>query len=285
MGIINPYIIFIIDDRSFLEYFKNGDERRLRKSWKLYERSTNHLVIERPTSTVHEAAKGAFEALFALWAARDLNHPLIATGNASFQGTSNTEQAADSGWRPGYSTGGRETDWPTIAVEVVWTERRIQVEEDVKFWLTQSSGHVNVAVTVTVHNWGRISVEEWASRVPFLARESKLYLTQRRIVRECQGASKYPMKKYTPSKGQATHQILCWALRRWNSLHTECGIPCSRAIIPKKVGRNLSALRPVAIHTSTPHFLHLHIPTHPLFASQSSFTCYLLHGQMTLILS
>lgn len=116
MGIINPYIIFIIDDRSFLEYFKNGDERRLRKSWKLYERSTNHLVIERPTSTVHEAAKGAFEALFALWAARDLNHPLIATGNASFQGTSNTEKAADSGWRPGYSTGGRETDWPTIAV-------------------------------------------------------------------------------------------------------------------------------------------------------------------------
>ncbi|KAJ5676320.1 hypothetical protein N7536_012492 [Penicillium majusculum] len=146
--------------------------------------SENHgSFIERPTSTVHEAAKGAFEALFALWAARDLNHPLIATGNASFQGTSNTEQAADSGWRPGYSTGGRETDWPTIAVEVVWTERRIQVEEDVKFWLTQSSGHVNVAVTVTVHNWGRISVEEWASRVPFLARESKLYLTQRRIQR------------------------------------------------------------------------------------------------------
>lgn len=35
-----------------------------------------------------------------------------------------------------------------------------------KFWLTQSSGHVNVAVTVTVHNWGRISVEEWASRGP-----------------------------------------------------------------------------------------------------------------------
>lgn len=166
MGIINPYIIFIIDDRSFLEYFENGDERRLRKSWKLYERSTNHLVIEMPTSTVHEAAKGAFEALFTLWAARDLNHPLIATGNANFQGTSNTEKAPDSGWRPGYSTGGRETDWPTIAVEVVWTERRIQVEEDVKFWLTQSSGHVNVAVTVTVHNRGRISVEEWESRGP-----------------------------------------------------------------------------------------------------------------------
>ena len=42
----------------------------------------------------------------------------------------------------------------------------MQVEEDVKFWLTESRGKVNVAVTVTVHSRGRISIEEWRSRGP-----------------------------------------------------------------------------------------------------------------------
>jgi hypothetical protein len=164
MGIMNPYIIFIIDDRSFLDCFDNGEERLLRTSWKLYEPSTNHLFIEMPVSTIHEAATGAFEALFIAWAGNDLNHPLVATRAANFRGSSNKNKHPDSGWRPAYSAGGRATDWPTIAVEVAWAERRVQVEEDVKFWLTESNDQVNVAVTVTVHRRGKISVEEWRSR-------------------------------------------------------------------------------------------------------------------------
>lgn len=166
MGILNPFLIFIIDDRSFLDCFENGEERLLRKSWKLYEPSTNHLFIEMPTSTIHEAAKGAFEAVFERWAGDDSNHPLVVTGGANFRGSSNRSKCPDSGWRPGYSAGGRATDWPTIAVEVVWSERRVQVEEDVKFWLTESNDQVNVAVTVTVYSRGRISIEEWRSRGP-----------------------------------------------------------------------------------------------------------------------
>ncbi|KAJ5823662.1 hypothetical protein N7447_006002 [Penicillium robsamsonii] len=74
-----------------------------------------------PISTIHEAAKGAFEALFEAWAGKDLNSPLVATGAANFRGSSNRNKCPDSGWRPEYSAGGRATDWPTIAVEVVWT--------------------------------------------------------------------------------------------------------------------------------------------------------------------
>ncbi|KAJ5593661.1 hypothetical protein N7537_010565 [Penicillium hordei] len=117
-----------------------------------------------PVSTIHEAATGAFEALFIAWAGNDLNHPLVATRAANFRGSSNKNKHPDSGWRPAYSAGGRATDWPTIAVEVAWAERRVQVEEDVKFWLTESNDQVNVAVTVTVHRRGKISVEEWRSR-------------------------------------------------------------------------------------------------------------------------
>ena len=162
-GIMNPWIIFIIDGQSFLECFENGEESLLRKSWKLYEPSTNHLFIEMPISDIHESAKVAFEEQFLIWARK--NPRLLPTGSANFRG-SKRNQHPDAGWRPKYSAGGRTTDWPTIVIEVVWNERRVQVEEDVKFWLTESRGQVNVAVTVTVHSRGRIYIEEWRSRGP-----------------------------------------------------------------------------------------------------------------------
>ncbi|KAJ5511334.1 hypothetical protein N7453_003437 [Penicillium expansum] len=127
MDSLDAYIIFIIDERSFLDCFENSDERLLRKSWKFYDPSINLLVVRAMTSQIHEAAKRGFEQLFDAWVGFDENYPLRPTGNASFP----------------------------------WTEKRQKLEHDMRFWLTECNDQVNIALTVSVHKRGTISVEEW----------------------------------------------------------------------------------------------------------------------------
>ncbi|KAJ5189491.1 hypothetical protein N7491_005821 [Penicillium cf. griseofulvum] len=135
----NPYIIFTIDERSFLDCFENSEERSLRKSWEFYDPSINQLLVKIMESKPHAVATTAFTEIFLAWRGPfDQNYPLLGTRLAR--------------------------KWPTIAVEVAWSEPPGKLNKDVKFWLTQSSGKVNVVLSIRVHARGLISMRQWKMR-------------------------------------------------------------------------------------------------------------------------
>lgn len=156
----NPYVIFTIDERSFLDCFQNSEESSLRKSWEFYDPSTNELLVNIMETTPHAVGTTAFTRIFLAWSEpSNPNYPLVGTGTALFRGSSNQKKRADCSWMPEHP--GLDRRWPTIAVEVAWSEPRGKMIKDVNFWLNESSGQVNIVLTVNIYERGRISIEQW----------------------------------------------------------------------------------------------------------------------------
>jgi hypothetical protein len=160
---VNPYIIFTIDERPFLDCFANGEESPLRKSWESYDPSLNELLVKRTESGPHAIAVGVFTDKFLEWRGPvDDNYPLTTTTTKPFRGSLGQIKRADCAWTPTHSDLDRK--WPSIVVEVVWSEPRGKLIRDVKFWLSQSYGKVNIILTITVSKCGNISIEQWKTR-------------------------------------------------------------------------------------------------------------------------
>ncbi|KAJ5427545.1 hypothetical protein N7491_007987 [Penicillium cf. griseofulvum] len=154
----SEYTIFTMDERSFLDFFLNSEERLL-DAWESYDPSINQLLVIMPTS-VHEVATTGFQLKFEAWIrTKNGNYPLDCTMGQTVRGTSGKRKCADCSWTPAHS--GLSLQYPSIAVEVAWSDTRKKVEDDMRFWLTQTEGKVNVALSITVQKRGRIIVEEW----------------------------------------------------------------------------------------------------------------------------
>lgn len=154
----NAYIGFNINNPSFLTYFRNGEENMLRLSWEIYDH-THYLLRMKIPSFEHEATKCTFGEIFSDWYRSHSKDRLIRTDGESVRGQDQTKQA-DLAWRPGYPPNGRSYKWPTMVVEVAWSERRPKIEKDVKFWLANSNGQVMAALTITVTR-SKITIESW----------------------------------------------------------------------------------------------------------------------------
>lgn len=155
----NPFIGFDIDGPSFLTYFENGEENMLSLSWEIYDH-TDHILRIKMTSSEHEIAKGTFTEIFSAWHRGHSRDRLVNTGEQSVRSQNRITKRADTSWRPEYPPGGRGYKWPTIAVEVAWSERRPKVKDDMEFWLANSRGKVVVALSITVTRT-KIAVERW----------------------------------------------------------------------------------------------------------------------------
>ncbi|CAI7678697.1 unnamed protein product [Penicillium pancosmium] len=149
-----------IDEDSFLKCFVESDEKLLESSWRSYDYSSQSVLIEME-SNEHATAVAAFSAIFSAWTRPVTDTPLAYTASMNVCGESK-EKKPDFSWTPLHSPGGRLTDWPILAGEVAWSEPRQKLVQDMKFWLQECHGQVKVALSITVHTCGRISIEKWS---------------------------------------------------------------------------------------------------------------------------
>ena len=163
-------IVYNVDGRSFLECFVNSEESVLTHAWKTYN-FTSYTVILKMSSKIHEVAITAFSFLVDGWS-RQAETLLLTTLKAQIQGLSRNKRP-DCSWKPAVEVGGQDRHWPTVILEVGWTEIRSKLEQDMLFWL-QESGAVNVALTmkvegITVDGKGvkreaNITIQQWVLR-------------------------------------------------------------------------------------------------------------------------
>lgn len=145
---LNPFLIFLIDRRSFLLWQDSG-ESLLQHSAKLYDYASSQLLVEM-RSAQHEHASAAFSAILQRWYILKVKNPrgrLIPCGGTSVEGETR-KRDPDVSWRASLASG--TFRWPTFVVEVAWSEPRRKLIEDITFWLTEPASLVSIALTITV---------------------------------------------------------------------------------------------------------------------------------------
>ncbi|KAJ5482538.1 hypothetical protein N7475_001350 [Penicillium sp. IBT 31633x] len=110
-------------------------------------------------SSAHAVAAGAFNTIFSAWARRVVDPLLSPTGTRGVRGQTRTKKA-DISWCPSEMPHGRPHKWPTFVGEVASSERRIKLQEDMKFWLDNPDISVNAAISISVLH-DKIMVESW----------------------------------------------------------------------------------------------------------------------------
>ncbi|OJD17419.1 hypothetical protein AJ78_02491 [Emergomyces pasteurianus Ep9510] len=107
------------------------------------------LLLTMP-SLPHEEAAEAFGYRLAFKADEMGVLKSLSLRGATRTKTPDREKQADRSWAPRDLPPGRSTKWPTVAVEVAFSESCERVKRDVAWWLQESAGEVLVAISIDI---------------------------------------------------------------------------------------------------------------------------------------
>ncbi|PGG99652.1 hypothetical protein GX51_06207 [Blastomyces parvus] len=123
------------------------------------------LLILTMTSFPHEVAAGVFERYVEDRAKENgVRHTLLPRGTARTS-TPDRWKQADRSWIPLDLPPGRTTQWPSVALEVGYSETREKLKSDMKFWL--SNNEVRMALSINIKRpTGAIFITAWERGAP-----------------------------------------------------------------------------------------------------------------------
>ncbi|KAK2807835.1 hypothetical protein FQN50_005224 [Emmonsiellopsis sp. PD_5] len=151
----SPYIIFTaISPQEVTDNDENFPGRTD------YSRPLQILILSMP-SLPHEEAAGLFDRILDRKAVEMKVHRLLSFRRATDSKTSNRNKEADCSYAPRELPAGRSDKWPTVAVEVGYSETREKLKSDAAFWLNGSSGDVLTAITIDIKRSGNIYIIRW----------------------------------------------------------------------------------------------------------------------------
>ncbi|PGG98269.1 hypothetical protein GX51_06917 [Blastomyces parvus] len=127
---------------------------------------TNHLLIINMPSNDHESAIRYFEMLL-----HDKLNEMRAKlavkvkhcGAAGVQGTTR-KKFPDASFRPRLLPAARSATWPSLVLEVGYSESAPKLKRDASWWLTESQGDVRAVITLKIFRYHRVHLEMWQLR-------------------------------------------------------------------------------------------------------------------------
>ena len=126
----------------------------------MYLEDQQTLIVKIIASPLHEVVHREFEKI--LWAKitpMGLLRDLAGMGSARYKGIA-IKKEPDSCYKPRSRAGA--ASWPTLAIECGVSERIGRLRVDANWWLTNSSGKVNIVVLFSVNKADRtILIEQW----------------------------------------------------------------------------------------------------------------------------
>lgn len=71
-------------------------------------------------------------------------------------------QRPDQAWRPQRLPSNRSRDWPSVVMEIAYSEIESKLRSDVRFWMRASGGDVKVVLTLRINRQQpKIRIEKW----------------------------------------------------------------------------------------------------------------------------
>ncbi|KAJ5835618.1 hypothetical protein N7447_001644 [Penicillium robsamsonii] len=113
-------------------------------SWSSYDAQLDRVLLRMIKSKAHEVASEIFQVLLydAIKPIR-MDRSLNPTGSAIHHTIIGAKEA-DKAWQPFRLPRGRSKDWPSVVLEVTFSESRDKLQSDIRYWLRASGGD----------NWG-----------------------------------------------------------------------------------------------------------------------------------
>ncbi|KAI9375469.1 hypothetical protein BJX61DRAFT_539757 [Aspergillus egyptiacus] len=134
--------------------------------WCAYDPALELLLVNLFKSRAHESAAGVFDHMLheALLAA-GMERSLDPIGAATHFGTLGAKEP-DRAWRPIRLPRGRSDKWPTVVLEVAYSETQSKLQSDLRYWLREPDGEVKTILTLRIdQNEPKITIERWESTV------------------------------------------------------------------------------------------------------------------------
>jgi hypothetical protein len=122
------------------------------------------MLVLSMVSYPHEVATGTFEQLMTVKATKNGIRRILTARGATRTKTPSREKQADRSWSPSppLLPPGRSIDWPTVPLEVAFSESRQQVKADMGWWLNASNGDVLLALSIDIKRQSKnIYVTSW----------------------------------------------------------------------------------------------------------------------------
>ncbi|QSS62110.1 hypothetical protein I7I51_04287 [Histoplasma capsulatum] len=160
--ILDSYVVFKNVARDTMRDFSNQRHLGRIKDQSL----TNHLLIINMPSGDHESAIRYFDKVLQrkLDEMRtDFSLEMKACGSKDVHGTTRTK-IPDTSFRPRLLPAARSDEWPSLVLEVGYSESASKLKKDASWWLTESQGEVRVVITLKVFRNHRVHLEMWQFR-------------------------------------------------------------------------------------------------------------------------
>ncbi|KAJ6036208.1 hypothetical protein N7540_000487 [Penicillium herquei] len=160
-------VISSVDEGTFDKHFTNSSEDSLRKCCKSYD-PQQYMVLIEMESEIHASASDAFKKIMVFWLAKSKTL-IMSRSTASVRGKltgihQGRLKRADGSWRPAEPPSERSTKWPTMVVEIKWSEPTAYLMKDIIFWLDESDGDVKVMIMVSISKRYKITIQRWNLR-------------------------------------------------------------------------------------------------------------------------
>lgn len=160
---IEWFLVSLVDEQIFTTEFRDAEEAPFDR-WCAYDPALQLLLINMVKSIAHENAAGLFdivfhEALTTVGMGRSLDPIGAATHFASIGG-----KEPDRAWQPRRLPRDLSDKWPTIVLEVAYSETQSKLQSDVRYWLRGPEGEVKTVLTLRIaQDEPRIIIERWES--------------------------------------------------------------------------------------------------------------------------
>ena len=121
-----------------------------------YSRPVQILIIKMP-SQAHEEAAASFEKMITMIANDMQVIRRIAFCGATRVSTPDRDKQADRSWKPRRQA----RKFPTVVLEVGFTETTAKLEQDIAWWINESRGEAGMGITVDIKGSGCIDIKSW----------------------------------------------------------------------------------------------------------------------------
>ncbi|KAL2849943.1 hypothetical protein BJY01DRAFT_245739 [Aspergillus pseudoustus] len=145
-----------------LVFLPTEEEGSFFARWTSFDPELQRLLVRMGTSSAHENAAEEFsDALTTALARIGMRREIQRIGTAMHEAPTGRKQA-DKAFRPTRLPRGRFRDWPTVVVEVAYSESISKLQSDVRYWTRAGAGEVKVIITICVaRNRPEIIIEKW----------------------------------------------------------------------------------------------------------------------------
>lgn len=113
-------------------------------------------------SPAHETASMTFHSIFMeAVEPTGLKRSLKEIGSATHFASLGAKEP-DQAWRPQRLPSNRSRDWPSVVMEIAYSETESKLGCDVRFWMRASGGDVKVVLTLCINRQQpKIRIEKW----------------------------------------------------------------------------------------------------------------------------